>query len=326
MRRSIADIIKDTVSLIEDAPDTFFAAIIKKVEQSLNNAVGRIINKFDITDGLFSGENETAALAAIDDELKSAIGRAGLKKAVNEYKVNFNLVEDLTREYYEATLKKAEVEDLVDLFKQTRTKKANIIRDLDLYLLNEDVLQANVLNEIRDEIFESVVLKGKVSDLQESLRKIIVTEDGSNSKLLRYTRQIATDALGEYKGTLQEKGREKYGLDKMTYSGTILNTTRQFCYDLLMGKGRYEKFALRRGVYRYEDLEEILELSTQCVPHHYRKKKNGTAYIDCGNGLKPGTTPENFGSRRGGFGCLHTANYSRMTERDRRVAKEKGLS
>lgn len=321
----IADIIKRTIDLIENSFDDF-ASQIEKVEKSMLSAVSRILSQFDITDGNFSEENNTDRLVDLDELIEKSVNKSALKKSVDNYKVNFNEVDDLTKEFFEATLTKAEIGDLVQVFKNTRIKKAKVINDLDLYILNSDVLKANVLNEIRDEIFEAVIMRADVVELQNKLRKIIITEDGNDSKLLRYTKQISQDSLAGYQGALQDKVREQYNLDKVTYSGTIINTTRQFCYDFLLSKGRYAPYAIRRGVYRYEDLDAIITLATQCTDHHFRKKKDGSAYRDCGNGFKVDVTmPDNFSQYRGGFNCLHSCYYSRLTPRDLRIIEEKGI-
>lgn len=320
----IAEIIKKTLGLIEDAPTVLYAGI-KDIEQSILAAVQQIISQFNQVQGNFT-DNDTSDLVGIEQDLRNSIDQSSLQQSVDEFKINFNLLDDLTREYMAEVLEEPELNDLTELFRRTRLFKTQIIDDLDLYVLNKDVLQANVLNEIRDSIIEAVILKSSVSDLESKIRTIVVTEDGSNSKLLRHVKQVTRDALGAYHGKLQDTARVMYDLDKVNYSGAIQDNTRQFCYDFLLGVGRYEPYALAPGQYRYADMEIILELAKQCVPHHTKVyKRSGEPYMDCGDGMMENTTPENFSEKRGGYGCLHEAHYSRMTSIDKKKAKELGL-
>lgn len=324
--RSISEIIRDTLNLITNATEEFADSVRKNVEPTLWNGIQEIIDFFDITDGLFSDSNSPESVVDLDERISNAVSNSGLKEEADKYKVNFDLVDDLAGEYFRTTLRLPEDDsDLIRVFRDTSPEKAKIIDDLDLYILNDSVLSANVLKEVRDEIFEAVILRKSKKELEDRIRGIIISTDGEKSKLLRYVGQVSNDTLSSYNGVLQNKGREIYDLDRMTYSGPILDTTRQFCFDLLTSSGRYEPFAIRRGVYRYEDLEKILELSTQCVAHHTLRKKDGSPVIDCGRGLMPDTTPETFSKKRGGYNCTDQAFFSRLTARDKRIIEDKGI-
>lgn len=325
--RTIKEIIEDSIRLIEGGSGILAKEIVNNVEPKLFRGIKDILAEFNSKDGNFDEESDSKKLLEIDGLLTKAVDSSGLKKSADKFKVNFNLIDDLTKEFFMTTLRLPEDDgDLLDVFKKTSPEKAKIINDLDLRILNNGVLRANVLNEVRDEIFEAVVFKRSVKELTSKIRTIVITNDGADSKLLRYVKQVSNDVLSDYHGTLQNKGQEIYALDKVTVSGTVQNNTRQFCFDILRSVGRYEKFALRRATYRVKDLDKISELAYQCVPHHtLTLKRTGEPVRDCGRGVLPGMNATNIATNKKRPNCLHQWFFSRMTDRDRRVEKEKGL-
>jgi hypothetical protein len=319
---SITDIIKQTVKLITDSTD-FFDEVVKDLEISVQNITRNILSKFNQTDGKFD-DDDTEKLVGIDDEYSRIVEESGLRERLDQYRTNFDLLEELETSFFEETLREPELEDLVQVFRQALPFKSKIIDDLDQAMLGNG-LSDNILKPIRDDIFEAVILKTNVQDLEAKIADSIASVEGNNSRMLSYVKQIARDSLRSYHGAIQERARVMYDLDKMTYSGAVIDTTRMVCYDLLRSLNRYAELAIKKGQYRVEDIEEIIRLFSVCEDHHTLvKKRSGEPVVDCGSGTKP-TVLETFSMNAGGYGCLHLVYYSRLTARDKKIIEEKGI-
>lgn len=95
----------------------------------------------------------------------------------------------------------------------------------------------------------------------------------------RYATQIARDTAYSVSRTTNDIIKEKYGLTKFIYSGTVVKDSRALCVYLV---------SLNRPI-MYQELPPLL---------------NSPAYQ---KGLMPNTTMKNFNSVCGGFNCTHVA-------------------
>ncbi len=133
----------------------------------------------------------------------------------------------------------------------------------------------------------------------------MVKGTGKGGLFRRYAGQVATDSLNGYDGAVNDVIRDSFQLDGFRYVGSLIDDSRQNCIELVNGSGEFEKFAIRPGTYRTEDLQAIIDIAK------YRP------------GWNPATTTQTFAQYRGGYRCRHQVIYFRLKpEENEKVKKQ----
>lgn len=301
--------IKERFKLLEKAPDAFYD-LVKRIEKKFFKAINDFIDSLRIDKGIVraTADNRRKILA-LDNKLLNILLNAGFEGGVSDYVKNFDEIERLNRLTYEFGFSGDDIGRLARMdFSQERLF---LIDDITTALTNKAVLRVNVVKPVRDVLFQSIVLERTKKETVDLLREEILSNDGSNSRLLRYTKQIASDALTQFDGALNDQIRDQFALDGFTYSGSVVKATRQNCYDLVNGSGKYADLAIRKGTYKVADIDKIIARAKRCEIHHSTRKN------DCGAGWIAGTTPATFGRNRGGYNCRHTVTYFRLLDEDK---------
>lgn len=104
------------------------------------------------------------------------------------------------------------------------TRKANA---LDMFL--GDGVKGNVSARIRQQIVSAVTSGASYSDTLTSLRELIEGSDGKDGLLVRYSRQITSDAFAITDRSYTDVIREERGYEWFLYSGGLMDSTRCFC-------------------------------------------------------------------------------------------------
>lgn len=133
----------------------------------------------------------------------------------------------------------------------------------------------NIVAPIKEAISRAVVTGGTVRQLETQLKAV-------NAELIGNSfNQTLYDSMREYQGAINQKIALDFGMNTWLYTGSILKTTRPQC---------------RRWI---EDLKGV-------IPFSELQSEIDWAYEN-GTGMIEDTTPQNFGSNCGGYGCRHTA-------------------
>lgn len=83
----------------------------------------------------------------------------------------------------------------------------------------------SALDELSDIVYTSTVTGGDTSDLILSLQRSL------DAKLRRHAGQMVHDSLAQFDATLLKKFGEDTGAEEWKYTGTLINTSRQWCRD-----------------------------------------------------------------------------------------------
>lgn len=328
MATPLRDIISGIIDISENTTSKLFGGIIKRIEKSFWKTVRSFIDDFDSKDGLFQDStNNEELLIEIGKKLEDGYFDSGIKNAVDQYLQEVNIQEKLTKEFYRLTLKAGDQKDLTKLFRDTRVFKTQLIDKITSSLLNKTTIQANLISQLRDELFNAIVFNESVSKTKKKLRDLIVTREGSNSRILKYVGQISQDGIGQYQGAIQDKIRTEYDLDGFAYLGTEDDDSRCNCVNLRCNTGNpkfYGKFddlklPNAKG-FRVADLEEIVRrMKRDDFPNNRRpigKDGKRNKYPKGNEGLNPELNVSNFARIRGGYNCLDSVVYFRILDED----------
>jgi hypothetical protein len=156
-----------------------------------------------------------------------------------------------------------------------------------------DGLKANVTDKLNDILLRGVTSGAKWADLQQELRDHLMGKEGGQGAFARYATTYATTALSQYTGQNNQMMTKDLGLEWFMYTGSNIETTREFCEVLTKKKWihKSEIPTILQGKIEMPD-GEVVEVAIY--------DKTGLP-----KGMIADTTPENFQCNCGGWNCRH---------------------
>lgn len=250
-----------------------------KIEKALLKEVSKIL-EMDIQAGkLQNSEQVMQFLARMDLLITDALKKAGYNSKVKDYLKNFDLIRKNNIDIH-ALVNKVDIpySSLNDI---TKLEVENTIQKL---------LGAGISRDfkfpIREALYRNITLGASIQDAKKVIESYIVSNDGANSKLLKYTTQVARDSISQYDGSIQTVIKNELGLNDFIYSGSIISDSRCQC-----------RYWVSKAKLPREEL--IAEIETAV---------DGGMLGGCKcSGMIPGTTINNFAVNRGGYSCRHRA-------------------
>lgn len=205
-----------------------------------------------------------------------------LKKLVSTY-------EDITKlqnAYFSATVKDFTVPTvLAELQKQTI--------DITIESLGRAGIEVNVINPVRDILTKNITSGGKIADFTEEIRAYLLNDKETEGRLVKYAKQITTDALNQYSRNYNKVISDDLGFVFYRYSGSLRETSREFCVKMIEAKKTCLPY------FHVSQIQELLE-GRICGEQIHINKKTGLP-----SGMMKGTNPSNFFVNAGGFQCNH---------------------
>jgi hypothetical protein len=277
-------LIKKKLSIMDNADEDFLNSL-QPTENAIMKSVAGIINRFDIVDGrLVNNDTNLQLLTALNKEVKKILRDSTYTKKIEPYLRDFDRITELT----------LEIQDVGNDIKSTKVNpnpiKKQAIDDLVLGLTGGENVDTNLVKPIRDAMFNAVILGQGQQETRKQL-ELLITGSGQRSGILkRYAGQIARDSINQYDGTVNAAIAREYGLDAYRYVGSLVDDSRSQCVRWVREK---------EGVLPIDTLQSEINLA-----------------FNNGQGMIPGTTPQNFGVFRGGYNCRHAAIPFRMEEKE----------
>lgn len=265
-----------------------FARSIPAVQQSIYDAIIEEINRLELLDGKI---RPTVKNLSILNSIRNKINRVVLtdeyKSEVKDFAKAFNDITKLQNEYWRTVEKKFTPRPLL---KEIR-KQA--ITDV-LSKLTEAGIGANVSDRIIDILRTNITTGGSYKDLAAQLRGGLLSAD-QQGYLDRYARQVTVDSINQYNAQYTQIVSSDLGYTWFKYDNTDIETTRPFCD--AMTDQPYFHISQVPDILEAKDLYYIKDDVKTKVPIY---DKTGLPH-----GMIPGTNPENFFVRRGGYNCGH---------------------
>ncbi|CAH1002684.1 hypothetical protein LEM8419_03556 [Neolewinella maritima] len=281
--------------LVNAATDVFLSAI-QRAERFVYGYVRDFLDTLPRESGrLVSGPVNLAQLNRLESPLLNFLaGRDGIGSALPDYLQNFDEVERLNRAIYSGYLP---AEDALRISRMAFTPERTFLVDSVTQGVTERAaLRINLVNPIRKVLYAGITFRQPIKTVQANLRDELVTQAGSSSRLLRYTRQITQDAISQFDGAINDRIRDDLELDGMYYVGSLIKTSRDNCEELVRGSGRFADLAIKPGLFRVKDIPKIVD----------RAKGR--------SGWNEACTAETFAQFRGGYGCRHETYYVRLDD------------
>ena len=261
------------------AEDTF-TGDVKDIEKRLLAEVNKIFNTIDVKNGkIQSSEDAVKFLASLEKKITDALNKAGYNSKVKDYLKNFDAIRRNNIALHAAlnninipydslnSLTKLEVQNTVD-----KLLGSGISRDF--------------IIPIRESLYRNITLGSTIQETKKTISDYIISQDGKDSKLLRYTTQVARDSISQYDGAIQTVIKNELDLPDYIYSGSIITDSRCQC-----------KYWVNKIKLPGDELEGEIQTAL-----------DGGELGGCNcSGMIPGTTVDNFARYRGGWNCRHRA-------------------
>lgn len=285
-KKTIEELLSDKIKFIENSELSFLDGI-ESMEKAVYSKIIEILRSFAQKEGrLIKDESNKTLLIRLKKEILKVIRESTFIPKVNGFLSDFDKVENMNRNIYLNILG-------VPIKTDLSLEKKIVIDSVVDALTNQSSLNTNFSNPIRKMLTDAVRFKQTFAEAEENLRTL-VKGTGKGGLFKRYTSQVVTDSINGFDGAVNDVIRDAYQLDGLRYVGSLIKDSRSNCKDLINGSGVFEKFAIRGGTYRVEDLPKIISIA-----------KNRP-------GWNKETTPQTFAQYRGGYRCRHQVFYFRL--------------
>lgn len=277
----VQDIIDKRFTIYKKATDTL-TGNFRFYEKAIYDSIIKEVKKLNYSENkIISDAKAQEFLLKIDKLIKDAVNNSGYVSAVKEYLTDFDKV----------------AKNVIDASKEVNDAKINEsklkpVQSMQMTVTTDNLLGAGVNNNfvapLREILYKNIVYGTSIEEAKAILKQNIISTEGKDSKLLRYTTQVANDGIRQYAGGMEQKIGEYIGANAVMYIGS------NFTVECGTGSGRCTRAQCKRWTKMVNIPFDKLESEIQWAYNN-------------GSGMIEGTTKDNFVINRGGYNCRHEA-------------------
>lgn len=257
-----------------------FTGDMRDIERQLMAEIMKLFDEIDVKEGkLQNSEQAMRFLASMDARIDAALKKSGYNTKVAALIRNFDKIRENNIAVHAA------------LNNETIAfSSLNAITNIEVENTINKLLGAGISVDfkypIREALYRNITLGASIQDAKSTIESYILSNDGKDSKLLRYVGQVARDSVKQYNGIIESTIANELNLKDFIYVGTTITDTRCQC-----------RYWVNKGKLKRDEL--INEIETAL---------NGGKLGGCTcSGMIPGSNIDNFPSTLGGFNCKHKA-------------------
>jgi hypothetical protein len=262
-----------------------FNTSIPAIQQQVFDEIVNISKDLE-TDGknIKTSVKNLKLLARIKTKIEKIIYSKEYETQLKDYLKAYNTITTLQNDYFK---------EVDNKFKPTALSAE--IKSQSVQSTIESLGRAGIVNNVSQRILDNIrnnIVSGSTfTQFNNSLRELVLDTDSGQGLLVRYTKQISTDAINQYSANYTQAAVSDLGLEWFQYTGTLIETSRCFC----------EALVKKRYVHKSE-LPKI-------VKGDFKEFKEADCELNQNTGLPQGmvagTTASNFPIYRGGYNCGH---------------------
>jgi hypothetical protein len=275
---------KELIALISEAVEQFNKNI-PGIQQQMLDDIKLLTKQLDTKgDTIKLAGSNLKLLNQLKGRLQKILLNPEYVNSVKDYIKNFNEVIKLQNNYFSEVEKKFKPPKLA---KEIRKQAVESV----VNSLTENGLNANIVDKVQDLLRRGITTAGSYNSLNNQLTDFLINNDSGEGQLLRYTKQISTDALNQFSGQYTQLISSDLGFEWFRYSGSNIETTRPFC-----------EACTERKYFHISELPKVLRGDFIEFSKYDGKINSKTNLPD---GMIPGTDVTNFQTYRGGYNCGH---------------------
>lgn len=265
-----------------------FNKVIPKIQKEIFADIQEQLKRLDTTNGkIKTTVANLKVVTSIKNKLLRLILTPEYKKEVKDFIKAFNEITTLQNQYWQSVEKEFKPRALL---KEIKTQAiADTVKSL-----TASGIGSTIQEQISDILRTNITTGGSYADLNDQLRESLVNTK-TDGLLLKYTKQITTDAINQYSAQYTQAVSNDLGFEWFAYQGSDIKTTRPFCD--AMTDFRYFHITEIPDLLAAKDLYYMKDGVKTKVPIYEKTKLP--------HGMIPGTNPANFQINRGGYNCGH---------------------
>lgn len=270
MAKSFNQIILDGDHIFDNS-ETQLQRSVKNAESIIYDELIKLLNTVDVSAGRLQTNSKVENfLMSMDKRIYDALKKADYNNSVLKYTKNFSLltdnIQDLHSKFSGINITDAQINPFLKLEVNSTIDK-----------LTGSGMAKDFINPIRESLYRNIMLGAEVTTVEKTIRDFVVTSAKSDSKLLRYVKQVSRDSIQQFDGIVQANIAQELGLNAKRYVGSLIQDSRKQCVRWVDD-----------GVIMLDNLQSEIDW----------------AFAN-GSGMNPATTVFTFDIFRGGYNCRH---------------------
>ncbi len=248
------------------------------IELLVYAALMEIFDTVDITNGkLATNPKAEEFLALLDYKIYQTLKKSGYPALVSDFIGNYDKITENVRDLHQSL-----GNGIIN------TKDINSVKRLEVQKTIQNLTQQGMYKDfiapVREGLYRNIMFGATIGETEELIKSYVISNKEKNSKLTRYVKQVSTDALHQYDGSVNQVAKQTLGLNAVQYVGSLIEDSRAQCMKWV-----------GMSIIKDEDLKEEIEWALN--GGRFSNKK-------C-SGMIEGTNPDNFCILRGGVNCRH---------------------
>lgn len=250
------------------------------IELLVYAALMEVFDNVDITNGKLSTTIKADEfLAALDYKIYQALKKSGYPAYVGDFIGNYDKISSNVRDLHQAL-----GNGLLSASDINAIKRLEVQKTIDN--LTQQGMYKDFISPVREGLYRNIMFGATVGETEEFIKSQVVSTKQKDSKLTRYVGQVATDALHQFDGSVNQVAKQSLGLNATQYVGSLIEDSRAQCMKWV-----------GMSIIKDENLQE--EIDWALSGGRFSNKK-------C-SGMIEGTTIDTFCINRGGIRCRHRA-------------------
>jgi hypothetical protein len=251
------------------------------IELLVYAALMEVFDNVDITNGKLSTTIKADEfLAALDYKIYQALKKSGYPAYVGDFIGNYDKISSNVRDLHQAL-----GNGLLSASDINAIKRLEVQKTIDN--LTQQGMYKDFIAPVREGLYRNIMFGATVGETEEFIKSQVISTKQKDSRLTRYVGQVATDALHQFDGSVNQVAKQSLKLNATQYVGSLLiEDSRAQCMKWV-----------GMSIIKDDNLQEEIDWALNCG--RFSNKK-------C-SGMIEGTTTDTFCINRGGYRCRHRA-------------------
>ena len=250
------------------------------IELLVYAALMEVFDNVDITNGKLSTTIKADEfLAALDYKIYQALKKSGYPAYVGDFIGNYDKISSNVRDLHQAL-----GNGLLSASDINAIKRLEVQKTIDN--LTQQGMYKDFISPVREGLYRNIMFGATVGETEEFIKSQVISTKQKDSRLTRYVGQVATDALHQFDGSVNQVAKQSLKLNATQYVGSLIEDSRAQCMKWV-----------GMSIIKDENLQE--EIDWALNGGRFSNKK-------C-SGMIQGTNKDNFCIMRGGHVCRHRA-------------------
>lgn len=250
------------------------------IELLVYTALREIFNNVDITAGkLATSPKADEFLALLDFKIYQALKKSGYPAYVVDFIGNYDKISSNVRDLHQALGNGLLSASDINAVKRLEVQKT-------INNLTQQGMYKDFISPVREGLYRNIMFGATVGETEEFIKSQVISTKQKDSRLTRYVGQVATDALHQFDGSVNQVAKQSLKLNATQYVGSLIEDSRAQCIKWV-----------GMSIIKDENLQE--EIDWALSGGQFSNKK-------C-SGMIEGTTTDTFCINRGGYRCRHRA-------------------